>query len=159
MLTAYTAKSQDTTTKPARNSVTLSLSKVIPVTLSLSKGATGHTMPRELRQAQLDSLDTRPISFPFWMVQAIALDLVEKDRLELEVELLVLEKETWKRLVTGLEHKDQNRQLQMELLEKNQRLLKVQLQAERDNEKGEGWVIWALRLLGALGAGFTLGRI
>ena len=106
-----------------------------------------------------DSLDLRPVSFPFWIVHQIALDLEEKSRLEQEVELLLLEKSSYRLLVTGLEQKDQERRLQLELLEKNQELLKVQLKAEEETKRGEPWLLWALRLLGALGAGFVLGRI
>ena len=106
-----------------------------------------------------DTTDTRPVTFPFWMAKAIALDLEEKNRLEQEVQLLVLEKETLEDLVEDLEKKDQGRRLQLELLEKNQNLLEVQLQAGRKTEKGEGWVLWTLRLLAALGTGFILGNL
>lgn len=93
------------------------------------------------------------------MAQAIALDLEEKDRLEHEVRLLGLEKETLMHLVKGLEQKDRNRMLQLELSEKNNGLLEVQLQAAREIRKDDGWTLWALRLLGALGAGFLLGSL
>ena len=107
----------------------------------------------------LDTTDLRPVSFPFWMAQAIALDLEEKFRLEQEAQLLVLEKETLEHLVKGLKQKDQDRLLQLQLSDKNRKLLEVQLQAEREIKKEDGWMLWALRLLGALGAGFLLGRI
>ena len=107
----------------------------------------------------LDTTDIRPVSFPFWMAQAIALDLEEKDRLEQEVLLLGLEKEILEKLVNVLEQKDQDRLLQLELSGKNCKLLEVQLQAEREIKKEDSWMLWALRLLGALGAGFLLGRI
>ena len=113
----------------------------------------------EFKNWDFPSGDLRPVSFPFWMAQAIALDLEEKDRLENEVRLLGLEKETLVYLVKGLEQKDRNRLLQLELSEKNISLLEVQLQAEREIRKEDGWMLWALRLLGALGAGFLLGRI
>ena len=93
------------------------------------------------------------------MVKAIALDLEEKDRLEQEVLLLGLEKEILEKLVNVLEQKDRDRLLQLELSGKNCKLLEVQLQAERESKKEDNWMIWALRLLGALGAGFLLGRI
>ena len=37
-----------------------------------------------------DTTDTRAVSFPFWMVREIALDLKEKSRLEIQEELLEL---------------------------------------------------------------------
>ena len=104
-------------------------------------------------------LDVRPISFPFWMVKQIALDLAEKERLEQEVQLLLLEISTSRSLVAGLELQDQDRRLQLQLLEENLQLLEVQLKAEREIKNTDSWVVGALRLLGALGAGFMLGRI
>ena len=119
----------------------------------------GNNWNLEFKNWNFPSGDLRPVSFPFWMAQAIALDLEEKHRLEQEAILLVLEKETLERLVKGLEQKDRERLLQLELLEKNRKLLEVQLKAEREVKKEDGWLLWALRLLGALGTGFLLGRI
>lgn len=102
--------------------------------------------------------DLPPVSFPFWMAREIALDLEEKNRLQQEVQLLWLEKETLARLVSALEQKDRNRLLQLELFEKNKGLLEIQLQAEKKINKGD-WITWILRVLGAFGAGFLLGRI
>jgi len=108
--------------------------------------------------APYETTDTRPISFPFWMVKAIALDLEEKSRLELENQLYALEMETYKGWITSLEENEKNRRSQLKLLEKNAALLQEQLRAEQQSEKGAGIFIWSLRLLGALGAGFVLGR-
>ena len=109
--------------------------------------------------APYETTDTRPICFPFWMVKAIALDLAEMERLEQEVQLLLLENSTAKSLVAGLELQDQDRQLQLQLLEENLELLEVQLKTEREIKKTDSWVAGALRLLGALGVGFMIGRI
>ena len=105
-----------------------------------------------------DTTDLRPISFPFWMVREIALDLEEKQQLELETQLYALELETYQKLVESMEKQEQQRQLQLELLHKNSSLLEAQLQAEKQGTKGTGTLVWSLRLLGALGAGFLLGR-
>ena len=107
---------------------------------------------------EFENRDLPPVSFPFWMAREIALDLEEKDRLQQEVQLLWLEKETLARLVSALEQKDRNRLLQLELFEKNKGLLEIQLQAEKKINKGD-WITWILRVLGAFGAGFLLGRI
>ena len=107
---------------------------------------------------EFENRDLPPVSFPFWMAREIALDLEEKDRLQQEVQLLWLEKETLARLVSALEQKDRNRLLQLELFEKNMGLLEIQLQAEKKINKGD-WITWILRVLGAFGAGFLLGRI
>ena len=107
---------------------------------------------------EFENRDLPPVSFPFWMAREIALDLEEKNRLQQEVQLLWLEKETLARLVSALEQKDRNRLLQLELFEKNMGLLEIQLQAEKKINKGD-WITWILRVLGAFGAGFLLGRI
>ena len=107
---------------------------------------------------EFENRDLPPVSFPFWMAREIALDLEEKDHLQQEVQLLWLEKETLARLISALEQKDRNRLLQLELFEKNKGLLEIQLQAEKKINKGD-WITWILRVLGAFGAGFLLGRI
>ena len=107
---------------------------------------------------EFENRDLPPVSFPFWMAREIALDLEEKNRLQQEVQLLWLEKETLARLISALEQKDRNRLLQLELFEKNMGLLEIQLQAEKKINKGD-WITWILRVLGAFGAGFLLGRI
>jgi len=93
------------------------------------------------------------------MVKAIALDLEEKQRLELEAQLYSQEVETYRRMLGSLEEKDQKRKEQLQLLEKNTSLLKEQLRAEQQSDKGARIWRWSLRLLTALGAGFILGRI
>src|SRR5690606_13272739 len=100
-----------------------------------------------------------PICFPFWMVKAIALDLEEKQHLELEAQLYSQEVETYQQMLHSLEEKDQKRKEQLQLLEKNTSLLKEQLRAEQQSDKGARIWRWSLRLLAALGAGFILGRI
>src|SRR5690606_27820941 len=100
-----------------------------------------------------------PICFPFWMVKAIALDLEEKQRLELEAQLYSQEVETYRRMLGSLEEKDQKRKEQLQLLEKNTSLIKEQLRIEIKSKKNFGVLTWTLRLLVALGAGFLLGRI
>lgn len=105
-------------------------------------------------------LDLRPVSFPFWMAKQIALDLEEKHRLETELQLMELQLLGQRSLVAGLEEREMNRLLQIELLEKNQQLLQVQLEGARAKaqQKGSQW-IWMLRFLAALGSGFVLGRL
>ena len=104
----------------------------------------------------LDTSDTRPVSFPFWMVREIALDLEEKFRLEVQQELLELEISTYSLLVQGLEKEKGNLELQLQLLEKNQQLLLTQVEA-RKNKKPEKSLKWVLRLIAALGTGYILG--
>ena len=113
--------------------------------------------PATFDTLRMPSLNT-PISFPFWMVKAIALDLEEKERLEEETQILALEVETYRKLLASLEQKDRQRILQLGLLEKNLNLVQEQLRAERQSTKPDRTLTWLLRLLGALGAGFLLGR-
>src|SRR5690606_30803565 len=54
-----------------------------------------------------DTLDLRPITFPFWMVREIALDLEEKSRLEGELLLFDLELQAYKTLTAGLQENHQ----------------------------------------------------
>ena len=106
---------------------------------------------------QGDSLDVRPVSFPFWMVQAIALDLEEKSRLDLEVLLLEKELATYKILVSGLEENGRRKDLQLELSRKNTSLLELQLQAEKAEKAESSFLQRGLGLLGALVTGYILG--
>lgn len=107
-----------------------------------------------------DTLDLRPVCFPFWMAKQIALDLEEKHRLETELQLLELQLQAQASLVLGLEEKEKRRLLQLKLLNENLHLLEIQLEGERTKakQKSSQW-IWVLRLLAALGSGFVLGRI
>ena len=143
MLTACAMQSQDTISDDGRPHRSLRPVRSNPATFDTLR------MP---------SLNT-PISFPFWMVKAIALDLEEKQRLELEAQLYSQEVKTYRRMLHSLEEKDLKRKEQLQLLEKNTSLLKEQLRAEQQSDKGAGIWRWSLRLLGALGAGFILGRI
>src|SRR5690606_6554048 len=81
-------------------------------------------------QIPVRSNPVTPICFPFWMAKAIALDLEEKQRLELEVQLYSQEVETYQYLLSSLEEKDENRELQLQLLGKNTALIKEQLRVE-----------------------------
>ena len=105
-----------------------------------------------------DTSDIRPVSFPFWMVREIALDLEEKSRLEAQQELLEQEIGTYNLLVLGLEKEKRNLVLQLELLGRNQQLLLSQLEATRKG-KPEKPIKWILRLIAALGTGFILGSL
>jgi len=93
------------------------------------------------------------------MVREIALDLEEKQQLELEAQLYALEAEQYQKLLEAMEHKGRQRQLQLELLGRNISLMESQFQAEKQDKKGAGTLEWCLRLLAALGAGFMLGRL
>ena len=106
-----------------------------------------------------DTTDLRPISFPFWMVREIALDLEEKQQLELEAQLYALEVEAYQKLLESMEAQEQQRRLQLELLGRNISLVEAQLQAEKNSVKSTSKMQWYLRLLGALGVGFVLGRL
>ena len=105
-----------------------------------------------------DTSDIRPVSFPFWMVREIALDLEEKSHLEAQQELLEQEIGTYNLLVLGLEKEKRNLVLQLELLGRNQQLLLSQLEATRKG-KPEKPIKWILRLIAALGTGFILGSL
>ncbi len=105
-----------------------------------------------------DTKDIRPVSFPFWMVREIALDLEEKSRLEAQQGLLEVEIGTYSRLVQGLEKENGALELQLELLEKNQQLLLLQVEAARNKRSGTS-LKWVLRILAALGTGFILGSL
>lgn len=103
--------------------------------------------------------DTRAVSFPFWMVKEIALDLEEKSLLEVQVELLELETGTYSLLVQGLEKEQVNKQLQLELLQKNQQLLQSQLKAVKNRKPKPQDLKWLLRMAAALGTGYMLGNL
>ena len=138
MLTVCTSWSQDTIVDAARP----------------------NRFPKPVRSyPPLDTTDHRHVCFPFWMVREIALDLEEKELLEQEVALFVLEAEQYQTLLQALERKDQSRVLQLQLLERNTFLLQEQLRVEKLSEKGTRPLIWALRILAALGAGFLFGRL
>ena len=101
--------------------------------------------------------DTRAISFPFWMVREIALDLEERSLLELQVELL--ETATCRLLVQGLEKEQENKQLQLELLQKNQLLLHTRLKLAGIPKAGGNTWKWMVRMTAALGIGYMLGNL
>ena len=118
-------------------------------------GESGSTGPVFLSR---DTTDTRAVSFPFWMVWEIALDLKEKSRLEIQEELLELEIKTYKSLVQGLEEESRNMELQLKLMQKNQHLLLTQMKAENTRKPLQD-VKWVIRMIAALGTGFILGSL
>ena len=137
LLTVCTARSQDTTAEAApglRNP---------PKPLSPSPG--------------IDTSDTRPVCFPFWMAKQIALDLEEKRRLEDLHRLDSLQLTGYRKLVAGLEQQQQHRELQRVLLQKQVSLLELQLKGEKQIRPSNGTLTWTLRLLAALGAGYLFG--
>ena len=127
---------------------------------TIADAARPNRFPKPVRSyPPLDTTDHRHVCFPFWMVREIALDLEEKELLEQEVALFVLEAEQYQSLLQALERKDQSRVLQLQLLERNTFLLQQQLRAEKQSNKEPARYNWWLRLLAALGAGFLFGRL
>ena len=109
-----------------------------------------------------DTTDVRPVVFPFWIVQQIALDLQEKSRLEAREGILLLELSKYKELTAGLEKSGGERELQLHLLQKENRLLQSGLalpQATRTAEEFRAGLSQILSLISALGAGYLLGKL
>ena len=109
-----------------------------------------------------DTTDVRPVGFPFWMVQQIALDLEEKSRLEAREGILLLELSKYRELTAGLEKTASDGELQLHLIQKENRLLQSRLEsirAMRPAKKYGADLSQILSLIGALGAGYLLGRL
>ena len=106
-----------------------------------------------------DSLDTRPITFPFWMVKEMAIDLAEKDRLQALQLATDLELQIYAERITGFEKVIQAKDLQLGLLEKNNVSLTVQLEAEKAKKPKDKTFLWILRLIGAAAVGFVAGSL
>ena len=106
-----------------------------------------------------DTTDVRPVVFPFWMVQEVALDLVEKSALEYREKIMMLELSKYKAVVSNLEKTISNRELQLQLLRKENDLLQSRLEFKKSNRIRNNSFFWLLRLIGALGAGYLIGNL
>lgn len=93
------------------------------------------------------------------MAREIALDLLEKERLEAAEKLWALELGTYKELVAGWERSGLQKDLQIKLLQEQQVLLATQLESEKIKKPRKDSFSWFMLLLGALGAGVLLGAI
>lgn len=106
-----------------------------------------------------DTTDNRPVTFPFWMAREIALDLEEKSRLELEANISAMEISALNNLVAGLEKINSERLLQLDLVKDNSLLMELQLLSYRSAKPKNNTINWWLRLLGAFGLGYLIGKI
>ena len=106
-----------------------------------------------------DSTDVRPVSFPFWMVREIALDLSEKDHLEGLQELSLKEIALLRTLAAGLERNSRHKSLQISLLKAQITSLEVSLKTGRRRRPRDQLWHRLLQMAGALGIGYVLGSL
>lgn len=109
--------------------------------------------------SQVVTKDTRPVTFPFWMVQEIALDLEEKDRLEmvdvintLRISALNTEIDKWSAL-------DKHKVNQIRLKDKFISILQSQYEAERVKKDYKYKFTDFLKDIGKVGIGAVLGFV
>lgn len=75
--------------------------------------------------------DKRPIEFPFWMVQEMALDLNELDYLRAESTVNQLKLQKFQELVESYETSNKNKDAQIDLLSRMAHNYKVQFEAKK----------------------------
>ncbi|MGM0934615.1 MAG: hypothetical protein ACQEWD_14345 [Bacteroidota bacterium] len=106
-----------------------------------------------------DTTDSRSVAFPFWMAREIALDLEEKSRLEANEKITAMELATLTSLVKSLEKTNQTKDLQIELLKKNNILQLQQLTTTKLQKHNPVTFTWILRLIAALSVGYVIGNL
>ena len=94
-----------------------------------------------------DTTDVRPVVLPFWMAKEVALDLSEKERLEEMAEITALQLLKYQLLVKGLEKNNFDFGLQVELLQRKNKLLEKTHNVKNDNIKYRKFILWGIRLL------------
>lgn len=103
--------------------------------------------------------DTRPVEFPFWMVQQIALDLNEKDRLtdinRLQSQEIALLETQISNLSAQLGQKEQQFELQKGIAER----WKLRYEMEVAKVPEDNTWSWIWKVIGALGIGYLLGNV
>lgn len=97
-----------------------------------------------------------PISFPFWMVQEIALDLEDLDafrKVEMVNSLII---SNLKEQLSVLSKRDQLHVEQKELLQNTIDIIRNQYEAEKLKKPKSNWFVWLLATIAAFGSGFVV---
>ncbi len=106
-----------------------------------------------------DSLDTRPVTLPFWVAKEIALDLEEKDRLERIVTVQVSEISNLKGQISTYDLVLTGKNASIELKDRFISILEVQLESERAKKVSKYGFNDLLIDLGKVALGMLIGGL
>lgn len=99
------------------------------------------------------------VKLPFSIAKKIALDLVEKDRLQAVDLVNTLKISNLKEQVATYSSQSHSKTSQLKLLQDSYKILQSQYEAEKMKKPKNNWFMWALATIAAFGSGFVIGSL